>query len=157
MNNLNITQIIEKVTTKYGKERKALIPVLHAIVKEKRYLNDEDIIEVAKYFNLSSAEVYGVASFYSFLDLEPRGKYVIRVCKTISCKLNDSDNIIKAIKNFLNIELGQTTNDGLFTLLTTNCLGWCHKGPAMLINENVYTELTPNKAIEILKEYINKK
>ncbi len=88
-----VQQILEKVTEKYGKNRSALMPALQAIVKEKNYLSDEDIVEVAKTFDLSSAEVYGTATFYTFLDTVPRGKYVIRICKTISCYMAGKDEI----------------------------------------------------------------
>ena len=81
----NIQKIISDVTRERGVERRALLPVLQAIVKEKNYLDDEDMIAVAKALDLSAADVFGTASFYTFLDTVPRGKYVIRVCKTISC------------------------------------------------------------------------
>ncbi len=151
-----VQEILEKVTSKYGKQRSALMPALQAIVKEKHYLSDEDIVEVAKTFDLSSAEVYGTATFYTFLDIVPRGKYVIRVCKTIACHMSGKDEIIEALQNTLKIKVGETTVDKKFSLLTANCLGWCHKGPVMLINDEVYPELTPQKAIEIIQSYQQK-
>ncbi|MGQ9846266.1 MAG: NADH-quinone oxidoreductase subunit NuoE [Bacteroidales bacterium] len=151
-----VQEILEKVTAKYGKERTALMPALQAIVKEKRYLSDEDIVEVAKTFDLSAAEVYGTATFYTFLDTVPRGKYVIRVCKTIACHMSGKDEIINALQNMLKIKVGETTVDKKFSLLTANCLGWCHKGPVMLVNDEVYPELTPQKAIEIIQSYQQK-
>lgn len=151
-----IQGILEKVTAKYGKERTALMPALQAIVSEKRYLSDEDIVEVAKTFDLSSAEVYGTATFYTFLDTVPRGKYVIRVCKTIACHMSGKDEIIDALQNMLKIKVGETTVDKKFSLLTANCLGWCHKGPVMLVNDEVYPELTVQKAIEIIQSYQQK-
>lgn len=152
----DVQEILEKVTSKYGKQRSALMPALQAIVKEKNYLSDEDIVAVAKTFDLSTAEVYGTATFYTFLDTVPRGKYVIRVCKTISCHMSGKDEIIEAIQNTLKIKVGETTVDKKFSLLTANCMGWCHKGPVMLINDEVYPELTPQKAIEIIQSYQQK-
>ncbi len=148
--------ILEKVTSKYGKDRSALMPALQAIVNEKHYLSDEDIVEVARTFDLSAAEVYGTATFYTFLDTVPRGKYVIRVCKTIACHMSGKDEVIEAIENTLKIKVGETTVDKKFSLLTANCLGWCHKGPVMLINNEVYPELTPQKAIENIQSYQQK-
>lgn len=148
--------ILEKVTAKYGKERTALMPALQAIVGEKRYLSDEDIVEVAKTFDLSAAEVYGTATFYTFLDTVPRGQYVIRVCKTIACHMSGKDEIIEALQNMLKIKVGETTVDKKFSLMTANCLGWCHKGPVMLVNDEVYPELTVQKAIEIIQSYQQK-
>lgn len=148
--------ILEKVTSKYGKQRSALMPALQAIVKEKNYLSDEDIVEVAKTLDLSAAEVYGTATFYTFLDTVPRGKYVIRICKTIACHMSGKDEVIEALQNALKIKLGETTVDKKFSLLSANCLGWCHKGPVMLVNDDIYPELTPQKAIEIIQSYQQK-
>lgn len=151
----DIQKIISDVTQERGTQRRVLLPVLQAIVKEKNYLNDEDMLAVAKALDLSAADVFGTASFYTFLDTEPRGKYVIRVCKTISCYMAGKDDVIKALEKSLKIKVGETTVDKKFTLLTANCLGWCHKGPVMLVNDEVYPELTPQKAVEILHKYKN--
>jgi len=152
----DVQKIIKDTTKIHGIERKALMPILQAIVKAKNYLEDEDMIAVAKELDLSAAEVFGTASFYTFLDTEPRGKYVIRICKTISCHMAGKDEIIKAISKALKIDVGETTVDKKFTLLSANCLGWCHKGPVMLINDEVYPELTPQKAVEIVEKYKGK-
>ena len=151
----DIQNIISEVTKEHGIQRMALLPVLQAIVKEKNYLDDEDMVAVAKALDLSAAEVFGTASFYTFLDTEPRGKFVIRICKTISCYMAGKDEIIKALEKSLKIKPGETTVDKKFTLLTANCLGWCHKGPVMLVNDEVYPELTPQKAVEIIQKYRN--
>ncbi len=149
----DVQQIINDVTQVYGKERKALMPILQAVVKTKNYLDDQDLISISKALDLSAAEVFGTASFYTFLDTVPRGKNVIRVCKTISCHMAGKDEIIHAIEESLNIKTGETTVDKKFTLLTANCLGWCHKGPVMLVNDKIFPELTTEKAIEILQNY----
>jgi NADH:ubiquinone oxidoreductase subunit E len=114
------------------------------------------MIAIAKELNLSAADVYGTASFYTFLDTKPRGNNIIRVCKTISCHMQDKDAIIKAIEEQLQIKVGETTHDNKFTLLTANCLGWCHKGPVMLVNDEVFPAVTTEKAIEIIDEYMRK-
>jgi len=100
--------------------------------------------------------VYGTATFYTFLDTEIRGKYIIRICKTISCAMKGKHDILSTIEEILKIRLGETSPDRKFSLLETNCIGWCHKAPAMLINDTPYTELTPEKVTEILREYIKK-
>ena len=149
----DVQQIIDDVKKVYGKERKALMPILQAVVKTKNYLDDQDLICIAKALDLSAAEVFGTASFYTFLDTIPRGKNVIRICKTISCHMAGKDEIIHAVEESLNIKTGETTVDKKFTLLTANCLGWCHKGPVMLVNDEVFPELTPQKAVEIITKY----
>ncbi|MEJ2536867.1 MAG: NADH-quinone oxidoreductase subunit NuoE [Calditrichia bacterium] len=144
--------LVNDAVKKYGKKRENLLPVLQAVVREEKYLTEQAMIEIARALDISSAEVYGTASFYTFLDLKPRGKNVIRVCKTITCYMKGKDDIIKAIEDRLKLKIGETTSDGKFSFLTTNCMGWCHKGPAMLINDKVYTELTPKKAIAAIEE-----
>lgn len=148
-----IQELVSDLTKKYGKERTSLLPILQGIVKSQSHLSQEAMTEVAKALNISSADVFGTASFYSFLDTKPRGKYTIRVCKTIVCDMHGKQQIMDTIQDCLGIKEGETTSDKNFTLLTTNCLGWCANGPAMLINDEVYTNLTPNKVREIIKSY----
>ncbi|MFA8450890.1 MAG: NAD(P)H-dependent oxidoreductase subunit E [Bacteroidales bacterium] len=147
---------IEALAEKYGKKRESLLPILQEIVSQNNYLSDEAMIEVAKELDLSAAEVFGTASFYSFLDTKERGKYVIRICKTISCSMKGKKEILSTIEETLKVKLGGTTADKKFSLLETNCIGWCHKAPAILINDVPYTELTPEKTIKILEEYLRK-
>ena len=146
-------QLVKELIKKYGKDRSALLPVLNGIVEKHKYLSKEDLIEVAKAFDISGAEVFGTASFYHFFSFKPRGKYVIRVCKTIVCEMKGKQKILNQLKECLGIDIGQTTPDGKFTLETTNCLGQCDKAPAMLINDEVYTDLTPEKIREIIRSY----
>ncbi len=148
--------LVQELSDKYGRDRASLMPILQCIVKKHNYLTDEAMVEVAKELDLSAAEVYGTASFYSFLDTEERGRFVIRVCRTISCSMKGKEDIMQTLEDLLKIEVGDTTADKQFTLLETNCIGWCHKAPAMLINDMPYTELTEDKVIEIIKEYMQK-
>jgi NADH-quinone oxidoreductase subunit E len=148
--------IIKELVQKHGRDRTSLMPILQAVVEQNNYLSDYDMTEIAKELDLSAAQVYGTATFYSFLDTVPRGKYVIRVCKTISCDMHGKKLIIQTMENMLKIKTGETTQDKKFTLLETNCLGWCHKGPSMLINEKIYSDLTPEKTHEIIAEYMSK-
>ena len=145
--------LVRELVEKHGKSRNSLMPVLQAIVATEKYLSEEAMILVAHELDLSAADVYGTATFYTFLDTVPRGKNIVRVCKTITCHMKGKDEIIRAISNALDIKVGQTTHDKKFTLLTANCLGWCHKGPVMLINDEVYPELTVQKALEVIEEY----
>ena len=147
---------IKKLADKLGRKRENLIPILQGIIEEKNYLTDEDMVLIAKELDISAADVYGTASFYSFMDTEVRGKYVIRICKTISCSMKGKLDVLHAIEDTLKIKVGETTSDKLFSLLETNCIGWCHKAPAMLINDTPYTELNPQKVTEILQEYLKK-
>lgn len=148
--------LVNNLVKQYGTGRESLLPILKGIYDQDHYLSDESMIEVAKKLDLSSADVYGVATFYSFLDTVPRGKYIIRVCKTIVCDMKNKRQIVDTLENLLKIKVGETTLNRKFSLLYTNCLGWCHKGPAMLINDDVYTELTPEKVASIIADYKNR-
>ncbi|HWR74605.1 MAG TPA: NAD(P)H-dependent oxidoreductase subunit E, partial [Bacteroidales bacterium] len=129
---------------------------LQDIVRKYNYLTDEAMVEVATELDISAAEVYGTASFYTFLDTVPRGKNIIRVCKTITCSMKGKNDIINSIEDILKIKVGETTPDKMFTLLETNCIGWCHKAPAILINDMPYTDLTPETVIDVIKGYMRK-
>lgn len=150
------TELITALADKYGRSRENLLPILQGVVEKEKYLSDFSMIEIAKVLDLPTAEVYGTATFYSFLEYKTMGKYVIRICKTITCSMKGKNQILLAIKEMLKIGVGETTPDKKFSLLETNCLGWCHKAPAMLINDEIYTELTPESVREILTDYLKK-
>ncbi|NMC38498.1 MAG: NAD(P)H-dependent oxidoreductase subunit E [Bacteroidales bacterium] len=151
-----VGNLVKELTDKHGRARDSLMPILQGIVSRHNYLTDEAMVEVARELDISAAEVYGTASFYSFLDTKERGKYVIRVCKTITCSMKCKGEILQVLEDMLKIKIGETTSDKLFSLMETNCIGWCHKAPAILINEMPYTELTPEKVVEIIKGYMKK-
>jgi NADH-quinone oxidoreductase subunit E len=151
-----VGNLVKELTDKHGRARESLMPILQGIIEKHNYLTDEAMVEVAKELEISAAEVYGTASFYTFLDTKVRGKYVIRVCKTITCSMKGKAEIIQTLEDMLKIKVGETTSDKMFSLLETNCIGWCHKAPAILINEIPYTELTPEKVVEIIKSYMQK-
>ncbi len=148
-----IEALVNQLTQQHGKARTSLLPILQGVVEHERYLSEYAMIEIARQLNISSAEVFGTASFYAFLDTKTRGKYVIRVCKTITCSMKGKNQILLALEDALKIKVGETTPDKQFSLLTTNCLGWCHKAPAMLINDDVFTELTPETVRQIIEDY----
>ena len=150
-------KLVKSLVKEYGNTHESLLPVLQGVVAQQRYLSDEVMTEVAKQLDIATADVYGTATFYSFLETHPLGENVIRICKTITCDMHGKNQIVKAIEDMLKIKIGETTQNKKFTLLETNCLGWCHKGPAMLINDEPYTELTPDKAKEIIGKLLQHK
>ncbi len=156
MRTLQIDKVIQEIIQYYGKSREHLLPILQEIVSQKGYLTEEIIRSIAEEMNMSPNEIYSVATFYSFINIKPAGKYVIRICKTISCDLAGKDEIIKALEKELRIKIGSTTDDRKFTLETTNCIGMCDQGPAMLINDALYSGLDLKKAVKIIREYKNK-
>lgn len=117
------------------------------------YLSRELLAELAESLGLSVSDVYGVASFYSFLLTKPLGRNVIRVCKSLPCYLKNSQIVIDYIEKEIGIRPGGTTADGRFSFELTNCIGACDRAPAMMINQDVYGDLTPEKISQILAKY----
>ena len=117
------------------------------------YLSKEVMTELAESLGLSKSDVYGVASFYSFLSTKPQGRNVIRICKSLPCLLTKCQTIIESVEKEIGIKPGETTPDGRFSFQLTNCIGACDKAPAMMINDDVHVNLTPKKISKILKSY----
>ncbi len=153
---VNNEEFIAQLADKYGRKRNSLLPVLQEVVEQNYYLDEECMVLIAKELSISPADVYGTASFYSFLETKKQGKHVIRICQTIICDMKRKEDIVDAITELIGIRPGETTSDGKFSLCYTNCLGSCHKGPAMLINDELYGELTPVKVKDILISYMKK-
>ncbi len=153
---VEVENLVKRLVNIYGKKRESLLPVLQGIIEQERTLSETSLRIVAQELDLSAAQVFGTATFYSFLDTEPRGEFVIRVCKSITCSMKGKNQMIKTIEETLKMKLGETTKDKKFTLLETNCLGWCHKAPAMLVNDDIHIELNEEKVIEIIDSYSKK-
>jgi NADH:ubiquinone oxidoreductase subunit E len=149
-----IRSLIKELAEKHGRKRESLLPIMLAVVEREKYLSEYSMVEIAREVDIPAAEVYGTATFYSFIETKPTGQFIIRICKTITCSMKGKNQVLFAIQDMLKIKLGETTPDRRFTLMETNCLGWCHKAPAMMINTDVYTELTPEKVRDILSGYM---
>ena len=139
-----------------GKHKSALLPVLHLAQEEFGGWLDVPVMDyVATLLKIEPIEVYEVASFYSMYNLKPVGKYMFEVCQTGPCMINGSDNIIAYIKEKLNIAVGETTADGMFTLKTVECLGACGYAPMMQLGKNYREHLTREKVDAIIEECRN--
>ena len=155
MFNQEIINKINELCSRYpeGKQKSALIPVLHLIQETGNLsLTIEHMDAVAAILQITPIEVYEVATFYTMFHLKPVGKYVLEVCQTGPCMLNGSDQIIDYIKQKLNIENGETTTDGMFTLKTVECLGACGYAPMMQLGKHYKEFLTPEKIDVILED-----
>jgi NADH-quinone oxidoreductase subunit E len=138
-----------------GKQKSALLPILHMAQQEfGGWLDVGTMDYVASLLQLQPIEVYEVATFYSMYNLKPVGKYVFEVCQTGPCMVNGSDNIIEYIKQKLNIAVGETTPDGLFTLKTVECLGACGYAPMMQMGKTYREHLTKERVDAIIDECI---
>ena len=140
----------EEAVARYPKKEAALLPVLYLAQKEFGHLGPEAIAYVAKLMDQAPARVHGVVSFYTMYNMKPVGRHHIQVCRTLSCALRGAEKMTGFIKNKLDIELGQTTADGRFTLSEVECLASCGTAPMMQVGDDYYENLTEEKLGEIL-------
>lgn len=136
-----------------GKGRENLLALLKEAQGKFGYLPENIIVELAESLDIPTGEVYGVATFYSFLATRPQGRNIIRVCQSLPCFLKNSRMIIKSIEEELGIGPGDTTPDGKFSLQLINCIGQCDEAPAMMINNDVHGGLNQEKVARILQAY----
>lgn len=147
---------VQKIMSNYpeGKQKSALLPVLHIAQAEfGGWLSAETMDYVAAVLNIKPVEVFEVASFYSMYNLKPVGKCVLEVCQTSSCWLNGAEDIIKYIEKKLNIKVGETSKDGMFTLKTAECLGSCGTAPMLQCGASYHENLTFEKVDKLLEDY----
>jgi NADH-quinone oxidoreductase E subunit len=144
---------IEEILNRYEPRMENILLILHDLqdAKPDQYLSNEDMTKVAEYLRLPVSKVYETATFYGLFSTEPRGKYIIRVCVSTPCHVEGSPKIIETLKEILGIVPGETTEDGLFTLEEVSCLGICGVAPAMIINEEAFGNLTPERVKEIIE------
>lgn len=143
----------KSVISTFTPQRDNLLNILHALQNSNRqnYLTIDDLKLVAQYLNISLSSVFGVARYYSMFSLKPRGKYVIRICKSPVCNMIGNKEIFNEIEKSLETRLGETSADQLFSVEETECLGRCAKAPAMMINDKTYTALDKSKVKELIQ------
>ena len=149
-------KVLTKIINKYPTNRKssAVLPVLHYVQKQAGgWLPVPEIERVAEILDMSYMRVYEVASFYTMFNLNPVGKYLLQVCRTTPCWLRGSDDIEKCIKDKLKINNGETTKDGMFTLIEVECLGACVNAPVLQINDDYYEDLNYEKTKKLLNDF----
>ncbi|NLP47121.1 MAG: NADH-quinone oxidoreductase subunit NuoE [Epulopiscium sp.] len=130
-----------------------LISILHKAQEIFGYLPKELQQHIAKKLNIPVSKVYGVVSFYSFFNMEPKGEHPISVCMGTACYVRGAEKVLNEFKKQLNLEVGETTPDGKFSLLSLRCVGACGLAPVVMVGEKVYGHVTPEMVKEIIKEY----
>lgn len=134
-----------------------LIPILQQVQDEYRFLPEEILTFIATSLNLSPARVFGVVTFYSHFTLTPKGKYLIRICDGTACHVNRSEGILDALRDRLQLSGENTTTpDMLFTVETVSCLGACGLAPVVVVNDDVYGQMTPEKSVELIDAILKK-
>lgn len=144
-------KLLEPLIDEFASVPGSLITILQNAQEIYGYLPKDVIYYIAEKTGNTPAEVMGVATFYSQFRLEPLGKYLIMICQGTACHVNGSEKISAAVSEYLGIESGKTTADGLFTLEKVACLGCCSLAPVIMINGETFGNLTEEKAVAILK------
>ena len=148
-----LRQEVEEIAALTNFSRASLIPILRRVKEKYRELDSDAMQIIADVVGAHPVEVEAVATFYSFLRPDKQGYYIFRLCRTYSCELAGKDAVAQALQKELGIGFGETSADGAFTLEWANCMGMCDQGPALMVNEDVYTKVTPEKVAGIVAEY----
>ena len=143
-----------EICSKYAHDKDNLIYILYEIKNShpQHYISEEAVQTVAEYLGVPANHIYGVLTFYTMYSTKPRGQNIIRLCESPPCYIKGSENILHKLMTLLDIEVGETTKDGCFTLELCACLGVCGNAPVMMINNDVYGDLTEEKVEEIIEK-----
>ena len=145
--------VLDKAIEKYGNKESSLIAVLQAAQEAYRYLPKEIFPYLSEKLKLSEAKIYGVATFYENFSLEPKGKYVLKVCDGTACHVRHSTDVLDYLRKELGLSATKkTTDDRMFTVETVACLGACGLAPVITVNGHVYSQMTKEKAAKVLEE-----
>ena len=147
---------IEKILSKYEKNKSNLIQILNEVQETYGYIPESVQLEISKYLGMEMAEIYGVITFYARFTLKPKGKYNVAVCLGTACFVKGSERVLERVKQKLGIDVGQTTPDGKFSIEATRCIGACGLAPVFTVNDEVYGKATPELVDKVLDEYMNK-
>lgn len=143
----------DEIINRYPRQAKSLIPIMQDIQAEYRYLPAELLSYVAKEIGITEAKAYSVATFYENFSFEAKGKYVIKVCDGTACHVRKSAPVLEALQKELGLSNKKhTTDDMMFTVETVSCLGACGLAPTMMVNETVHPSMTPEKALDVIRE-----
>ena len=140
-----------KIIDLYPQKRSALGPLLYLAQEKEGYIDDDSVVEISKLVGITEVQVRSVASFYTMYKQEPSGKYLLSVCKSISCEINNSKEVIDNIKEFTGLANNETDIESTFTFEEVECIGACGGAPAVQINYETVEGVTPTKALELCK------
>lgn len=144
----------EDIFSRYKPTKDNLIYILHEIQDQhpQHYISEEAVDYVSKFLSVPASHIYGVLTFYTMFSTKPRGRNIIRLCQSPPCFLRGSDKVLIKLRELLNVKVGETTADGEFTLETCECLGVCANAPVVMINDDVYGDLTDERITEIINK-----
>jgi len=146
---------LEEILNKYKDSKDNLVQVLNEVQELYGYIPKFAQMEISKQMKIEMAEIYGVITFYSRFTLEPKGKYNIAICLGTACFVKGSEQVLDKVKEILKIDVGQTTDDGMFSIEATRCVGACGLAPVFTVNDEVYGKATPKMVEQVIEKYKN--
>ena len=147
---------MQKILNVYTEDKSNLIQILNDVQEHYGYIPKHAQIAISEYLNMPLAEIYGVITFYARFTLKPKGKYNVAVCLGTACFVKGSEKVLDKAKEILGINVGETTEDGKFSLEATRCIGACGLAPVFTVNDEVYGKATPELMAKVIEEYKNK-
>lgn len=144
---------LEEIIITLKEKPGALIPVLQATQSLFGYIPNEAILKISEILNEPLSKIFGVITFYSFFSLKPRGKYLIRVCMGTACYVQGANEVLTALKQQLGVDIGETTDDKIFTLDIGRCFGACGLAPIIMVNDDVHQWVKSSEVAKIIKNY----
>ncbi len=150
----DVSAVVHEAVTRHGASRAALIPILSEVNRELGYLPDEAFTTISKALRVPKSQIFSVATFYSMLSTQARGRHVIQFCENAPCHVVGGRQVWERLQSELGVSAGETTADGKWSLLTTSCIGLCSVGPLILVDHDVYGNVNPDQVPEILARYV---
>lgn len=148
-----IIEAVDSAIENYGDSREELIPILNFVNRKLGYLPSDALEEISNRLKSPRSQLFSVASFYHMLSTKPRGRHVIQFCESAPCHVVGGREVWQALKETLNLENGETSPDGTWSLITTSCLGLCGVGPVIVVDDDAFGNVKPEQIKEILARY----
>lgn len=148
-----VQQAVQSATDRYGTSRDELIPILNEINRTLGYLPAEAMVQVSRLLKVPKSQLISVASFYQMLSTTERGRHVVQFCESAPCHVVGGREVWETLREELNLEAGETSSDGKWSLVTVSCLGICGVGPVMTVDEDIYGNIRPDQVRDILARY----
>lgn len=143
---------VDTILEKHGNTRSPLIQVLHSVQEDVGFISPEIQKYLAQKLEIPQSEIFGVVTFYSFFDMEPQGEHLIQICTGTACYIKGADNLIETVVESYDIDIGETSDDGLITLDTARCMGCCSLAPVATVDGEIYGEMTPDEMSDLLDQ-----
>jgi NADH-quinone oxidoreductase subunit E len=144
---------MERILARYDEPASAILPLLHYVQSVQGHLSEEALTFVAEFIGVPHVRTFEVATYYTMLFTEPVGRHLVQVCRNLSCHINGSEEVLQALKRELDIDVGATTSDGVFTLVEVECIGACDHAPAVMVDGDLHRSVTVDSVSRILGSY----